>query len=62
LLLLDEPFTGLDRDAAARLSAAIRDAAGVRTVVFATHDPDDARRLATGAAVLAAGRLSAPRP
>lgn len=62
LLLLDEPFTGLDVDAATRLGAAIRDAAGVRTVVFATHDPAEARRLATGAAVLAAGRLSAPPP
>jgi heme ABC exporter ATP-binding subunit CcmA len=62
LLLLDEPFTGLDLDAAARLSAAIRDAAGVRTVVFATHDLAEARRFATGAAVLVAGRLSTPRP
>jgi len=62
LLLLDEPFTGLDLDAAARLVTAILRSAGVRTVVFATHDPAEARLLATGAAVLRAGRLEPTAP
>lgn len=62
LLLLDEPFTGLDLDAAARLATAILRSAGVRTVVFATHDPAEARLLATGAAVLRAGRLEPTVP
>jgi len=57
LLLLDEPFTGLDLDAAARLAAAIRRLSGARTVIFTTHDLAEARALSTGAAVLRAGRL-----
>jgi len=62
LLLLDEPFTGLDLDAAARLASVIRRSLGARTVVFATHDPAEARLLATGAAVLRAGRLEPTAP
>ena len=62
LLLLDEPFTGLDLVAAARLVTAILRSAGARTVVFATHDPAEARLLATGAAVLRAGRLEPTAP
>lgn len=45
VLLLDEPFTGLDgtsRDNAARV---IREWQGGRTVVVATHEAEDARRL-----------------
>ncbi len=57
LLLLDEPFTGLDLDAAARLADAIRRSSGNRTVIFATHDVAEARALAAGAAVLRGGRL-----
>lgn len=57
LLLLDEPFTGLDLDAAQRLGALIRQGVGKRTVLFATHDPAEAKELATGAAVLRDGRL-----
>ncbi len=58
LLILDEPFTGLDLDAAARLAAMIRRGAGGRTVLFATHDLAEAQALAGGAAVLRDGRLS----
>jgi ABC-type multidrug transport system ATPase subunit len=57
LLLLDEPFTGLDLAAAARLAASIHRSSGVRTVIFSTHDLADARALATRAAVLRGGRL-----
>ncbi|MGH2373648.1 MAG: ABC transporter ATP-binding protein, partial [bacterium] len=43
LVILDEPFTGLDLDAARRLTAMIRQGAGGRAVLFATHDPGDAQ-------------------
>ncbi len=63
LLILDEPFTGLDLDAAQRLAAMIRDgASGGRAVLFATHDPAEARQLAAGAGVLRDGRLGAIVP
>ena len=40
--LLDEPFTGLDRENRARALAAIRETAGVRLVLLVTHDAADA--------------------
>ena len=63
VLLLDEPFSGLDPDAAARLAehvAAFR--RGGRTVVLATHQGTDAVRLASDVRLLADGRLGAPHP
>jgi ABC-type Mn2+/Zn2+ transport system ATPase subunit len=45
LLLLDEPFGGLDTDSAERLEALIADlAAEGRAVIVATHDLEQARR------------------
>jgi ABC-type Mn2+/Zn2+ transport system ATPase subunit len=45
VLLLDEPFTGLDRPAAELLDSLIADLAGEgRAVVVATHDLEQARR------------------
>ena len=41
-LLLDEPFTGLDRENRERARAAILEAAGERPVLLVTHDPADA--------------------
>ena len=58
LLLLDEPFTGLDPRAAAALAerlAALR-AAG-RSLVLVTHDAQRAAALSDRAIVLAAGRV-----
>lgn len=44
LLLLDEPYTGLDSASAAMLDRLIEDLAGQgRTVMIATHDVDQAR-------------------
>ena len=40
-LLLDEPFTGLDRENRERARAAILEAAGERPVLLVTHDPAD---------------------
>ena len=41
-LLLDEPFTGLDRENRDRALAAVRETAGDRPVLLVTHDPADA--------------------
>ena len=47
LLVLDEPFTALDTDGAALLDAQLRELAGERTFVVATHDPRRVEQLAT---------------
>jgi manganese/iron transport system ATP-binding protein/manganese/zinc/iron transport system ATP- binding protein len=45
VLLLDEPFTGLDATSAARLEALLRELAGEgRGILIATHDLEQARR------------------
>ena len=45
LLLLDEPFSGLDRDNRARAAACVRRRAAGRTVLAVTHDEGDAEAL-----------------
>ena len=60
LLLLDEPFTGLDDTSAAALVARLRQLrADGRIIVVATHDLDVAEGLLDRAAVLREGRLLA---
>jgi ABC-type nitrate/sulfonate/bicarbonate transport system ATPase subunit len=57
VVLLDEPFTGLDRGAAERLAArlaALRDDG--RTLVLVTHDAIGAAVVADAALVLVGGR------
>jgi heme exporter protein A len=56
LLLLDEPFTGLDPRAAALLEALVRGLAGQRTIVFTSHDLERAARLADQGLLLIGGR------
>jgi heme exporter protein A len=53
LLLLDEPYAGLDDDGAELLDAELGALAGRRTLLVATHDPDRLGRLATGSLALA---------
>jgi len=53
LLLLDEPYAGLDDAGAELLDAELRALAGRRTLLLATHDPDRVGRLATGSLALA---------
>ncbi len=55
VLVLDEPFTGLDTDAKARTLAWVRDRLDGRTTLLITHDPDEATFL--GATVV---RLPTP--
>ena len=58
ILLLDEPFTGLDPAAAERLTAQLaRLRAGGRTLVLVTHELARVARLADAAIVLARGRV-----
>jgi ABC-2 type transport system ATP-binding protein len=65
LLLMDEPFTGLDAPAAERLRALLRQrlSAGL-ALVLVTHHLAEAWELASRVAVLAGGRwaLEEPRP
>jgi heme exporter protein A len=62
LLLLDEPFTGLDPRAADLLEGLLAGLAGQRTVVLATHDLPRAARLADRGLLLRAGRGRAVGP
>jgi ABC-type multidrug transport system ATPase subunit len=57
VVLLDEPFTGLDRRAAERLAARLQALQSQgRTLVLVTHDLARAAQVADAAIVLAGGR------
>ncbi len=59
LLLLDEPFTGLDQASAANLSALLREAAlGDRAVVMTTHELSRGLDGVTRALILKGGRIA----
>ena len=65
LLLLDEPFSGLDQHAAVGLQEQLANLHGRRrTLIMVTHQIERGLALATRVAILAAGRLVfyAPRP
>ncbi len=65
VLLLDEPFTGLDGAAVARLRAGLAgDAKLGRTVVCVTHQPSDIWDVATRVILLNRGSIvfDGPRP
>jgi ABC-type multidrug transport system ATPase subunit len=47
LVILDEPYTGLDDAGSAVLDAELANLTGERTVVLATHDPARIAPLAT---------------
>jgi heme exporter protein A len=63
LLLLDEPFTGLDRQGrkwVQHLLLGLRDSGA--TIVFATHSLASGLELASRVAILSGGRLAVDRP
>jgi heme exporter protein A len=63
VMLLDEPYTGLDQDASAMLDDLLRHvAAGGRTVVMTSHDLPRAADLATRIDVLSRGVIAASVP
>ncbi len=63
LVLLDEPFTGLDPEASERLAARLADLHGAaRTVLLVTHDLSRAARFAERVIVLERGRIAVDLP
>ena len=63
LVLLDEPFTGLDDSAVSLVAGRLRQlAAGGAIVVLATHDLDLADGLVSRVALVRDGRLAADEP
>lgn len=57
ILLLDEPFSGLDAEEKDRIRELIRLAGNKRTILLSTHHLSDIERLCDQAAVLHHGRL-----
>jgi heme exporter protein A len=53
LLILDEPFSGLDSDGAELLDRELAGMRGQRTLLVATHDPERVAPLASGRLALA---------
>jgi ABC-type multidrug transport system ATPase subunit len=53
LLLLDEPYSGLDASARTLVDDVLAEAAGAKTLVVASHEPEHVRPLATQALALA---------
>jgi ABC-type multidrug transport system ATPase subunit len=53
LLLLDEPYAGLDEEGVALLDVELGALAGTRTLLLATHEPERVAALATGRLALA---------
>ena len=63
VLLLDEPFTGLDRTAAEELRRLLAEqAAGGRVTVLVTHNVEEGTELATDVAFMRAGRFMQLEP
>lgn len=59
VLLLDEPFAGIDPAEIARLASALEQRAHAGAVVVSLHDPGLARAIATRAVVVDSGRIVA---
>jgi zinc transport system ATP-binding protein len=53
LLILDEPFAGLDAEGAALLDRELTGMRAHRTILVATHDPERIAPLASGGLALA---------
>jgi heme exporter protein A len=63
VLLLDEPYTGLDQDASAVLDGLLRDAHGEgRTILMTTHQLDRAALLASRIVILSRGSIAYDQP
>jgi heme exporter protein A len=58
LLLLDEPFTGLDAVSSERLSTRLDDLKGESSVLLTTHDVDRGVALADRMSILEGGRIA----
>lgn len=60
VVLLDEPFAALGPSMRAEMLDLVRETLGTETVLMVTHDPEDARRVASHTCVVADGTVSAP--
>jgi heme exporter protein A len=62
VLLLDEPFAGLDPEAQDRLSELLDEARGMKTILFSTHDAERAVAHADHVVLLDRGRIASEEP
>jgi molybdate transport system ATP-binding protein len=62
LVLLDEPLTGIDAEAAPALRALLDQVLADRPSIVVSHDPEDARALSDHVVVLERGRVVASGP
>lgn len=63
VLLFDEPYTGLDQNAAMTLDELLQNANdGTRTIIMATHQLDRAARLAERVVILSQGKVGHDTP
>ncbi len=63
VLLFDEPYTGLDQDAAVMLDGLLRDvAADGHTIVMTSHDLGRALALSSQVAILSRGKIAYSGP
>jgi heme exporter protein A len=63
VLLMDEPYTGLDQDAAGLLDELLREVAVAgRTVIMTTHDLQRGHALADRIAILSRGKIALDMP
>ena len=58
LLLLDEPYTGLDALSSERLSTRVSDAKGETSILLTTHDVDRGVSIADRISILEGGRIA----
>ncbi len=58
LLLLDEPYTGLDVSSSERLSTRLADAKGETSILLTTHDVDRGVAIADRISILEGGRVA----
>lgn len=57
VLLLDEPFSGIDPAEVARIASALRARAGRGAVLISLHDPGLAKSISTHALIMRSGRI-----
>ncbi|MBK9750182.1 MAG: hypothetical protein IPO91_25880 [Chloroflexi bacterium] len=63
VLLLDEPYTGLDQDASGILDSLLVQAHGDgKTIIMVTHELDRAQRLAQRAIIISRGAIVLDAP
>jgi heme exporter protein A len=57
ILLLDEPYTGLDQQAEEMLDRLVQTSGGARTILMTTHNLEQGLRLSSRIAILTRGKI-----